>query len=57
MLLLLSQDNIPALAYAHDLVDGDSKARPPPPVEQAWLTEHFTQAEEFRKPRALALLE
>lgn len=54
MLLLLSQDNIPALAYAHDLVDGDSRARPPPLVEQAWSTEDVTQAEEFRKPRALA---
>lgn len=54
MLLLLIQDNIPVLAYAHDLVDGDSRARPLPLMEQAWSTEHFTQAEEFRKPRALA---
>lgn len=53
MLLLLSQDNIPALAYAHNLVDEDSKAKPPPPVGPAWSAEPFIQAEECRKLRAL----
>lgn len=53
MLLLLSQDNVPALAYAYNLVDEDSNTKPPPPVGQAWSAEHFIQAEEFRKHRAL----
>lgn len=53
MLLLLSQDNIPALADAHDLVDEDSKAKPPPPAGQARSAKHVIQAEEFRKHRAL----
>lgn len=43
----------PALAYARNPVDEDSKAKPPPPVGQAWSAEHFIQAEEFRKHGAL----
>lgn len=52
MLLLLSQD-VPALAYAQNPVDGDRKAKSPPPVGQARSTEHFIQAEELGKHRAL----